>query len=587
MSTPATFSTDGARRIVDAVRVVEGSTRIDQFDLKTQQSLLETGLGVSSGSTIVSVVNNTGAALQPFSAVSIKRNAVHPSFDQSPNTFASEYQFEVEKGVEGEGVPAVLLGSINAGLSGQAVIAGLAMVLINGDGENIDFCDFHEAGSTEFYTFKPTTSGRIELLWQQAAAGVPSPALRYGIVLLGSSAHTSGLVPFMVSCYLGNGWYEVYKLDMDPPDLPANQVIDETTGQTRIVQPWAGHTTWQLLDLIAPSGNWQNIDSDGEGTSQTPDAQNYPGIQISDTVVTDNELTAGQNYGLCIPECYASQCTWEWQTDNWIKVAQADCETEQGGDDPNSPGSYVHGGCSCQMPAIPDPVPENGTQVVTACAASDCSSETPPDATWEWQQVAPATHFGDFTPYWKLVDDCGNPDPTPDGRCRAVPPNTDGTFDGETITVQCYPSGLCSYVTEMNDPIDLCCDELIADPDYVPRQEGHRTDAQQVSPDTYGDPVKAFSIDKMTQPGSFDLTAAPGTYGFMLPFKSGQFDPDINEETNWGIVQWQRTLIKASIPTAIQCCPTSGGGTEIKITAWTDMIVEGLYCGGQSDPCEV
>jgi len=232
-------------------------------------------------------------------------------------------------------------------------------------------------------------------------------------------------------------------------------------------------------------------------------------------------------------------------------------------------------------------VPDNGTQVVTACAASDCSAETPPDATWEWQQVAPATHFGDFTPYWKLVDDCGNPDPAPDGRCRAVPPNTDGTFDGETITVQCYPSGLCSYVTEMNDPIDLCCDELIADPDDVPRQEGHKTDAEQVSPDTYGDPVKAFSIDKMTQPGSFDLTAAPGTYGFMLPLKSGQFDPDINEETNWGIVQWQRTLIKASIPTAIQCCPTSGGGTENKITAWTDMIVEGLYCGGQTDPCEV
>lgn len=407
-------------------------------------------------------------------------------------------------------------------------------------------------------------------------------------------ATSNDLIVGMVSCYLGNGWYEMYKVDMGPPELPANEIVDETTGQTRIIQPWAGKTTFKLTGLVGPNGEWTIVDFDGVGTAQTPDARDYPGIEINDVLVIDNQLSVGQNYGLCIPECYASHCTWTWtqgegsEEDYWKYAPSADCETEQGGDDPYAPGMYVHGGCGCQEPTGSGT--NYGDTVKSACAAIDCPS--PNQATWQWQATPPTDHFGTFDPYWKLISLCGEESSSsgqgPDlPLCQAVPPLEDGTSHLQTEQIECYPVGLCSWVTEMYDPISLCCDEsLLPDPDFVPRQTPHTDPDTNASPNTYGETILAFSIDKMTQPGSFDLSAEPGTFAFLTPLKSGQFDPTLDKETNWAVVQWQRKLVKLVIPNSIQCCPLEGGGTEIKITSWSNVIVEGVHCDNTTDRCD-
>lgn len=405
----------------------------------------------------------------------------------------------------------------------------------------------------------------------------------------GGGSSSGSLILGMVSCYLGNGWYDVYKVDLEPPKIAAEDVLDETTGQTRIVQLHAGRTTWLLDDK--DTNQWTNESSDGYGTSQTPNVGDYEGIENGDRVVTENQLTAEQNMGLCVPLCYASTCTWTWTqdgggvgVDDWVVSPTNNCENEAGGDDPNSPGSYVHGGCDCQKPA------GNGTEYgetkVTACAASDCSTETPPEATWTWKLDPPTNHFGTYTPYWELTTDCGDAGGD-DASCRAVEPNIDtsGLGDGATSTVQCYPSGLCSWVTENYDPPDPCCliDDLSVDPDLIPRQKPYTNPAVNVSPNTYGDPVRAFAIDKMTMPGSFDLTVNPGTYCFMMPLKTGQFAPndEVASESHWAIVQWQRELIGAYIPTAITCCDDG----SILISAYSSMIVEGIPCAGSTETC--
>ena len=388
--------------------------------------------------------------------------------------------------------------------------------------------------------------------------------------------------------YLGRGWYRCELLDMAPPELPSDDIINEGTGEElrkRLVQPYAGWTTWTYN---AP-GDWTASSSCSPigDPGLPPDEQDYPEIEAGQTVTLPCQYDPGigDQWGDYIPVCTSSTCTYEWDGSAWQYVPQEDAETAP--DEPNvSPDCYSQGGCQCSEPtgtgnAI-------GERVITFCDPTACD-ESPTTRNWIWKQDAPGTDYGTFTPHWEATsDDCGHPSPEQDdidgGWCTAVEPLTPGTTEGQTATTPCYPNSLSLYVSENNDPSDLCClVDAEIDPDTVPRQNPIR-ETNEIENKGYGE-VLAFQLDKMTiSPGKDCGNLQNGNLVWLQKFKTGVHEPGVEKGEQYAIVEVQETLLSVAIPVAFECCPEDN---SIKITGYENIVVRGLLCAPTDDPCPV
>ena len=137
----------------------------------------------------------------------------------------------------------------------------------------------------------------------------------------GGGGEASYLELAQVVGYQGRGWYTCELLDMAPPELPADDIINEGTGEEarkRLVQPYTGWTTWTYN---AP-GDWTAASSCspiGDPGLQ-PDENDYPGIVAGQTVTVPCRVTPGigDQWGPFIPVCSSSTCTYQWLNDAWV-----------------------------------------------------------------------------------------------------------------------------------------------------------------------------------------------------------------------------------------------------------------------------